>query len=756
MSFMSSLFKRLNQLIGVPKSKETPSTVFWRSAFIGLTALSLLVMMLSGSFYRTGLPTWLMAFATLLIGIIAFWFFRVVGALIYGWLTKIPTFLFALFFGTIATILLARYIRFGFPEQVFYIGFALVIIATTFLFGSGMILYKGVSNAKPFHWLAFIVSIVIFGTGTYFLSYEGIDPYPVDFTQTPAALLSARGLSNPGEKGSYPTNYFTYGSGTDKQREAFRDSIKYKTTSVDASLLLPEWKGKKAKWRQRYWGFGVKEFPLNGRVWMPVGEGKFPIILIVHGNHGMEEHSDPGYAYLGELLASRGFVTVSVDENFINGTWSGDFMGKEMPVRGWLLLKHLEQWKLWSNDPTHELYQKVDLENVMLAGHSRGGEAAPIAAQFNKLAYFPDNANEKFNFNFGIKGVVAIAPTDKRYDRRINLENINYLSIQGSYDSDEASFFGLRQYQRIVFNDSSFYLKAGLYVHGANHGQFNSVWGKYDGGAPGKFLLNIAPMMTIEEQQQIAKVYISAFAESVLHNKKGYNDLFLNAAVAKDWLPNQIMLNTYKDSKTNPLVTYEEDIDVASGSLSGTTITAENLKVWKETTLKFRDKDTQAINAVVLGWDKDSTGVTGSYLISFKISVPFDTSSSLLLTMAHGDDKELDKNKDSKDKSDKANDPTELNFQIQLTDSLGNEAVIDIDDVKKIAPLLKVQYVKLKRLNQENYGDSWEPTMETFELPLHRFNQKPAGLKGIKNIKLNFNRTERGVLLLDEISLRQP
>ena len=47
------------------------------------------------------------------------------------------------------------------------------------------------------------------------------------------------------------------------------------------------------------------------------------MILTVHGNHGMEHHSDPGYAYLGEHLSSRGFVMVSVDENFINGTWSG-------------------------------------------------------------------------------------------------------------------------------------------------------------------------------------------------------------------------------------------------------------------------------------------------------------------------------------------------------------------------------------------------------------------------------------------------
>ena len=56
---------------------------------------------------------------------------------------------------------------------------------------------------------------------------------------------------------------------------------------------------------------------------MPRGDGPFPLALIVHGNHSMEDYSDPGYAYLGELLASRGIIMASVDENFINGIIPG-------------------------------------------------------------------------------------------------------------------------------------------------------------------------------------------------------------------------------------------------------------------------------------------------------------------------------------------------------------------------------------------------------------------------------------------------
>lgn len=749
---MSSLISRLNKLISIPKSEETPFTIFWKGAFYGLAFLSLLVMTMSGAFFQVGIASWLTALATLAIGIIAFWLFRIAGTLIHKWIGKIPSFVFALFFGSICTIMLARYIRFGLPAEVFYYGFAATLVACMFLFGSGWLLIKKVSKNKTIHATAFIISFSVIVFEIYFLANNGRNINPVSFDQTPVKLLSAQGISNPGESGQYNFDFFTYGSGSDTQRAEFSKGVKYQSHTVDASLLIPEWKDSKAKWRERYWGFGSKGFPLNGRVWMPKGEGKFPLILVVHGNHGMEDYSDPGYAYLGELLSSRGFITVSVDENFVNGTWSGDFRGKEMPVRGWLLLKHLEQWQIWNNDSSHALYQKVDLDNIILAGHSRGGEAAPIGARFNKLKFFPDNANVKFNFNFGIKGVIAIAPTDKRYDRRMKLDNINYLTLQGSYDSDEASFFGQRQYQRITFSDSAFHFKSGLYIHGANHGQFNSTWGRYDGGPPFKWLLNTAPQISMDEQQQIAKVYIAAFAEAVLHNNKNYVPLFKNAQSIADWLPSKILINTYKDSNSKTLITYEEDIDLTTGTVKGSIIRGTDLKIWRETELRFRDKDTQGNNAAVIGWKRDSTKSNPTYSITLESNLKIDSTLALMISMAEGNEAELKTKNDEKNK-EKNDDKLPLNFSIQLLDSAGNKASLDIIEIKKLTPRLKIQYVKLKGLNQESFGDDWEPTPEYFEIPIQSFKSSNTHLLNIKEIRFNFDKSEHGVLILDEIGL---
>ncbi|MCB8922712.1 MAG: hypothetical protein H6662_14085 [Ardenticatenaceae bacterium] len=96
------------------------------------------------------------------------------------------------------------------------------------------------------------------------------------------------------------------------------------TTSVNGDPFVSGW----TDLRTRYWGFGETEMPRNGCLvsrWLR----PFPLLLMVHGNHDMADYSDGGYAYLGELLASRGFIFVSVDENFLNSSAVADWLGEK-------------------------------------------------------------------------------------------------------------------------------------------------------------------------------------------------------------------------------------------------------------------------------------------------------------------------------------------------------------------------------------------------------------------------------------------
>ena len=249
---------------------------------------------------------------------------------------------------------------------------------------------------------------------------------------------------------------------------------------------------------------------------MPQGAGPFPLVLIVHGNHSMVDYSDPGYTYLGELLASRGFIVVSVDQNFLNSGMYGGSIG-ENDARAWLLLEHLAQWREWQLDPSSPFYQKVDLNNIGLVGHSRGGEAAALAATFNQLDVYPGNARVRWNYNFGIRAVAAIAPVDQQWlpaDQPNPLENVSYLVLQGSHDADLYYFDGIGQYQRAEFTDpQSKAFKSAFYIYRANHGQFNTSWGGRDYGGVRGLFINRRALLPAAEQEQIAQVLISAFLE---------------------------------------------------------------------------------------------------------------------------------------------------------------------------------------------------------------------------------------------------
>jgi len=726
-----------------------PYASFWKAAIVGLFILTSVIAGISGYHFRTGIHPVIMSLGWIVAAGASFWTAAILLKLLSELASKVPRNFILILLVAIISLLVLKWLRFRLPDVVFYYGGLFYLLANSALIGLlWQLKSKGLTYFKMHFYLILIaLSIVIVDVfGIYWFASEGSS----DQQQPVEVSKNADPIPDPSQPGKYEYDYFFYGNGTDIRRSEYSDQIRYKSPLVDASLILPEWKGKKAKWRKRYWGFGVKELPLNGRVWFPQGDEAFPIILIVHGNHGMEHHSDPGYAYLGELLASRGYITVSVDENFINGTWSGDFRGKEMPARAWLLLKHLELWREWSNDPNHELFGKVDMDRIILAGHSRGGEAVPIAAAYNKLKFFPDNANEKFDFNFNIKGLIAIAPTDKRYDRRIKLENINYLTLQGSYDSDEASFFGLRQLQRITFTDSNYWFKTGVYIHGANHGQFNTIWGRKDSGAPWNWLLNLKPIIKAEDQQQIAKQYISAFAEIVFNQKTEYTTLFKNAKAGQQWLPPVPIISNFEDSNYSPLLSFEEDLDLTSWI--GGKIEAKNLETWKEEELKFRDKDTQAINAVILGWDyhdEMEPDSIASYEITIDSLKPQGANSwkSISLNLASG---KLE-NENEDDSPAMAAD-----FTLILEDTLGNVSKTRLSQIAALSPPLDIQFLKLKGINKDVYGDTWEPTLETIEIDFDDLNntQSPIEIGALKKIRFVFDATNEGVLIINEIGFQ--
>ena len=458
---------------------------------------------------------------------------------------------------------------------------AIVVLGFAALFGLLAALRVGRDSAdrKPTA-AALATATVLVGTGAWIVSHwidDGEDSFPTEFRTFAEPLPAALDAPDPSASGPYAVTPLTYGAGENSRRPEFGVDRDLESRTVDAAALLGDWKELKKQAREWYWGFGLDAAPLNGRAWVPSGDGPFPLALIVHGNHAMEDYSDAGYAYLGELLASHGIIAVSLDENYINGTWSGDFRGKEMPLRAWLMLEHLALWRDWNADPAHRFAGQVNIDSVALLGHSRGGEAVSMAYLFNTLSHYPDDATIEFDYGFGIQSLVAIAQVDQRYHRRVELGDVNFLTLHGSYDSDEPAYHGLRQFNRIALAPDEYRIKAGVYIHRANHGQFNTTWGRSDYSPPGSWLLNLAPIVPAAEQQQIAKVYIAAFLDATLRERSTYLPLFVDARVGASWLPDQILINQFTDSTYVPIADFEEDLDVTTGSASAVEIATSGL-----------------------------------------------------------------------------------------------------------------------------------------------------------------------------------
>jgi hypothetical protein len=299
------------------------------------------------------------------------------------------------------------------------------------------------------------------------------------------------------------------------------------------------------------WPFQPTNVPLNGHVCVPRGRGPFPLAVFVHGNHDPLENSTPGYLYLCELFASHGILAATIDANFLNGFNFGENDGRAI-----VHLEHLKQFRTWTNSRHHPLYHKVDLNRILMIGHSRGGEGVGHASLFNTLnsiqpdVFSPivplDGSAGLGPYKFKLSGVAAIAPTDRQYEPIPGPTTVldRYYLIHGSRDGDVSSFEGYNTYNRAHSVDlanptiSNGKLKALLWVIGANHNQFNSAWAS-----------ETPPAITMPRpnQEQVAKVHLGALAQVLLLRRRRYLDVLRDHAVAAAWVqPGTDLVSQYQ------------------------------------------------------------------------------------------------------------------------------------------------------------------------------------------------------------------
>ncbi|MFG3316347.1 hypothetical protein ACGF0C_30765 [Streptomyces albidoflavus] len=274
--------------------------------------------------------------------------------------------------------------------------------------------------------------------------------------------------------------------------------------------------------------------------------GKRPIALFLHGRHATcyvpgtddtdenwpcAKGSKPipnhrGYLRDQKLLASQGYVTVSISANSISSQDELDDDGAQ--ARSSLIRNHLGSWADWTANPdTAPAAVKgteTDLSKVLLVGHSRGGEGVNRAVMDS--LYPPPVAQDGYRSKarWNIRGTVLIAPTILGHNP---VPDVPSLTILAGCDGDVSDLQGQ------VYTDGTRGVSQGkalhssVYMVGANHNYFNTEWTPGQAQAPANddFLDWVPPgvhdplcspgaagRLTADQQHQAGATYIATAA----------------------------------------------------------------------------------------------------------------------------------------------------------------------------------------------------------------------------------------------------
>lgn len=727
----------MKEILKIFKTKMLLELELQKGIVVGAATTIFLLYLINGIGFQSGYGKFLDLLVMIIIGLVGYFILIWIISFILYLLKKIPIIIISI----IVAAIIMMFVSQSLPDVaflVFILGFVFLGMMTGGLLGI-VIDEKWKtfgSIKKQLFFLSTFVVVLLNVTFFIWIVSSGSNSHLLEIN--PIYNQNNIAASNPLDKGDFTFSTFSYGSGISERIPEYGSEADIITKTVDISHLV-SMKDLESKLREFYWGFDLKTVPLNAQVWMPNGDGPFPLVMIVHGNHNMTEFSEGGYSYLGEHLASHGYIFVSIDENFLNGYFTGS-LKNENDARAKIILEHLGMWEDWNRNPNFEFYKKVDMENIALMGHSRGGEAVSIATVMNTLERSPNNSVNVYNYDFSIKSVIAISPTDGQYKmagKPMELEDINYLVIQGSHDSDISRFDGIRQYNRVFFsNPESGLFKSAILIDRANHSQFNTVWSPTDKDFPNRLLLNRKPIMEEETQRDILLLFSTAFLDVTLTSEKEYLPIFENYQNAGGWLPETLFMNQYQSSSFISIANFEEDVDTLSTKAGR--IETTGLSIWRELSLKHRSGKEMENQVVEIGWSNNHNS-SYSIVIENEIEVSIEDSLSFSLVDIREFDGEF------------------IDFSIELIDQKNNSAKVILSDYGRLLPQFHVVFTKYKLWEDATYKSETEPMLQTFLIPFIEFlNQnEQINLGAIKEIKLIFNQTESGHIYLDEIGIEK-
>ena len=597
-------------------------------------------------------------------------------------------------------------IKYFYDECLYYVDinhFEIIFIVVTFLiiiiFSKSLISFT--KNKRKKALLFLIPSTLVVGASIYFMLFSGFNGseiYTLD--------LERNKIANKPEK--YKV-----------------EIIDYEANSVDLTDFV-SYSGRKKKIRDKFFGRSLDETEVRGRIYAPKNLEKAPVLFVAHGNHRFTTKNYLGYDYLGKYLAKRGIAVVSVDMNMLNGFMKYG-LSNENDARAVLFLENIQNIVSRNKNKNSILFNRFDPEKIALLGHSRGGEAAAIAYNFNELNLHPDDGNISHKYKFNISAVITISPTYDQYspaDKNIVLKDVDYLSLGGTNDADVKGFEGMLLYDNVFFTGEKDKFKAALYIGYANHGNFNSLWGNYDLDPAEGFFLNRKELLDGEKQREILCTYVYNFLENSFG--KTYNrEIFKEGPEKYKDLLETNYYSRYMDSNFIKLADYEEDYDLTTGSIKGSLINFSNLNEIYEYSHDYGNSSSDT-TAVFVKSKKDSNyGIRFTEKIPNKKYLQFDI-----------------ENLNYQEVSD------EINIEVQ--DTWGNSANLNLNKYKNLTPMTKSFIYKTDYLT-DDFVKRFAP--QTVIIPLDDFKAKNNNLNLEEINKIEFKFTGNIKISIDNLGL---